>query len=246
MKNQKFVFVSYSSKDRQFVNQIVKTLEDMGISCWRAPEMIPAGSSYAKEIPKAIRECELFLLMLSRTSQESIWVEKEIDSAISSRKTIIPFQIDNTPLNDTFRFYLNNVQMISYAENPDMAMEDLKRMLEPFAVQKEPIAEVKDNTEDIPDSVIIKESHLKKIPEAAFESEAKTGKRSISYHNQSREEIVLAMQGRRAQLKYDDYQTIRDYLKKVGAASMAEIERDTGVPRRVIKDMFEDEDIIIH
>lgn len=105
MADRKSVFISYSSKDRAFVDRIVRKLEEMGIYCWQAPEHIPAGSSYAKEIPKAIRECEVFLLFLSERSQDSIWVEKETDSAISERKNIIPFQIDDAPLNETFRFY---------------------------------------------------------------------------------------------------------------------------------------------
>ena len=91
MADKKTVFISYSSKDREFVKQLVQTLKAMGIVCWVAPEMIPAGSSYAREIPKAIRECEVFLLLLSKTSQDSIWVEKETDSAISNRKNIFYF-----------------------------------------------------------------------------------------------------------------------------------------------------------
>ena len=113
----KTVFVSYSSKDRILVNQIVRIIENMGISCWKAPECIPAGSSYAREIPKAIAGCQVFLLMLSETSQDSIWVEKEIDNAITNRKTIIPLALDDKPLSDAFLFYLNNVQMISYYHN---------------------------------------------------------------------------------------------------------------------------------
>ena len=88
MADKGYVFVSYSSTDRIFVNKIVEELKNVGIRCWQAPGGIPAGSSYAREIPKAIRECEVFLLFLSGKSQASIWVEKETDSAISNRKKI--------------------------------------------------------------------------------------------------------------------------------------------------------------
>ena len=106
----KSVFISYSSKDERYIKKMTQMLEKMGISYWIAPDMIPAGSNYAREIPKAIRDCEIFLLVLSQASQQSIWVEKEIDSAIYYRKTIVPFQIDDSVMTDMFRFYLNNVQ----------------------------------------------------------------------------------------------------------------------------------------
>ena len=129
MSTEKYVFISYSSKDIVFVNKIVTILERMGVSYWKAPDMIPAGSNYAREIPNAILGCEVFLLVLSSTSQESIWVEKEIDSAIRKRKTVIPVQIDRAPMSEMFLFYLNNVQMISYSEDPENAIAELKYQL---------------------------------------------------------------------------------------------------------------------
>ena len=104
-------------------------LDKMGISYWIAPDMIPAGSNYAREIPGAIQCCEVFLLVLSKNSQQSIWVEKEIDSAINYRKTIVPFQIDDEPLTDMFRVHLNNVQTIYCVNRPKDAIEELKQRL---------------------------------------------------------------------------------------------------------------------
>ena len=116
------VFISYSSKDSKIVEKIVAMLKEAGISYWKAPEMIPAGSNYAREIPRAIAQCQVFLLVISSYSQESIWVEKEIDCAINDRKTIVPLKLTEDDLSDMFRFYLNNVQTISYAESHDQAL----------------------------------------------------------------------------------------------------------------------------
>ena len=134
---QSTVFVSYSSKDLEIVNYIVSKLQNMKISYWKAPEMIPAGSSYAKEIPKAIQNCQIVLLILSDSSQESIWVENEIDSAICNRKVIIPFQIKEMELNDTFKFYLNNVQTVMYYQNNEEAFKMLRAKLSPINSDKE-------------------------------------------------------------------------------------------------------------
>lgn len=125
----KSVFISYCSKDERYIRKMTQMLDKMGISYWIAPDMIPAGSNYAREIPGAIQCCEVFLLVLSKNSQQSIWVEKEIDSAINYRKTIVPFQIDDEPLTDMFRFYLNNVQTIYCVNRPKDAIEELKQRL---------------------------------------------------------------------------------------------------------------------
>lgn len=129
MAGGKSVFISYCSKDQKYVKKMTQMLGKMGISYWIAPDMIPAGSNYAREIPFAIRNCEVFLLVLSEASQNSIWVEKEIDSAIYYRKTIVPFQIDDSEMSELFRFYLNNVQTIHCVNRPKQAIAELKERL---------------------------------------------------------------------------------------------------------------------
>ena len=125
MPGHKSVFISYSSRDLVEVNIVVKALEDAGISYWKAPDMIPAGSNYAREIPKAICDCDVFLVLISQSSQESIWVEKEIDCAVNYRKTVVPLRISDCDLNQMFKFYLNNVQTINYLGNKNMSLKKL-------------------------------------------------------------------------------------------------------------------------
>ncbi len=126
MVQGKYVFISYSSRDISVVNMVLKTFDEMNVRYWKAPEMIPAGSSYAQEIVSAIENCSMVLVFLSRNSQNSQWVEKEIDSAVNYNKKIIPLMIDDYPMNAVFRFYLNNVQMIAYKNSPRIAIQELK------------------------------------------------------------------------------------------------------------------------
>lgn len=112
-------FISYSSKDIKIVEQIVDVLKNCGISYWKAPEMIPADSMYVKEVPKAIKNCSKVLFVVSQASQNSVWVEKEIDSAINARKSIIPVRIDDVPVNDMYSFYMSGVQMIDVGVQAD-------------------------------------------------------------------------------------------------------------------------------
>ena len=121
------VFISYSSKDYDKVNNVKNILEINGISCWMAPQSIPTGSSYAKEIPTAIRTCKVFLLMITSKSQESQWVPKEVSLALSDNKCVIPFVIEECILTDMFNFFLTDVQRYYAFE---LKSDSLKELVE--------------------------------------------------------------------------------------------------------------------
>lgn len=111
------VFVSYSSREADRANEIVKQLEAAGIPCWIAHRDIHPGSNYTTDIPKAIRECTHFLLALSASAEESVWVNKELATAIKRQKTILPLMIENFTISEGFEFLLEDVQIRNYCNN---------------------------------------------------------------------------------------------------------------------------------
>ncbi len=121
----KDVFISYKAEEFDEANWVKSTLETNGISCWMAPSCIPGGSSYAVEIPQAIREAKVFVLILSDKAQESKWVSREVDLAINEGKIVLPFMLENCKLKDDFNFYLTNVQRYAAFENKMAAMEKM-------------------------------------------------------------------------------------------------------------------------
>jgi Leucine-rich repeat (LRR) protein len=121
----KEVFISYKSEEFNDADFVRKSLEDAGISCWMAPNSITGGSSYAQEIPQAIRNCKVFVLILSENAQKSKWVPRELDQAINDGKTILPFMIENCALKDDFSFYLTNVQRYAAYENKERALNKM-------------------------------------------------------------------------------------------------------------------------
>ena len=130
------IFISYSSLDKKQVEDILHKIEDLQIRIWKAPESIKPGSNYAREIPKAIRESALFLLFFSKNSQKSIWVEKEVDTAVSARVRIIPIQLDESPMSDMYHFYLNNVQMIPLYPDCVNAIQELRQQIHDMIVRE--------------------------------------------------------------------------------------------------------------
>ena len=205
-------------------------------------------------------------------------MEKEIDNAICNRKTIIPFEIREVVLNDTFRFYLNNVQMISFAHNPEGAFDDLRRQIYQIIPELKQSG-VEANGQVHSNGMVTRKHSVAagdKVNVAAGTSQIaleqgdpKNRVLSIttaSGRNSNRgnsnalrmNRIPLACQYcgckdlenitigtyrcvRCGRENYDDFQTIRNYLEKAGATSASVIERDTGVPRRIIEYFFRDE-----
>ncbi len=226
------VFISYSSKDFLYVRGIVQMLKELGVSYWKAPEMIPAGSNYAREIPAAIRDCDVFLLVVSQFSQKSIWVEKELDTAINHRKKILPIKLDDEPLNDLFKFYLNNVQMISYDVEREKLVDFLREQLGQNFVK------IKEETTAVPaeetKKAFLKRHNALSMNKAPVECRFCKG----SIRETSKGVFVCLVCGKNS---YDYYQTVRRYLERNGNASAVMIERDTGVPRKAIEYLLKEE-----
>ena len=122
------VFVSYSSKEADRANEIVKQLEAAGIPCWIAPRDIGIGSNYTEDIPSAIEDCKHFMLILSPASQDSYWVNKELSYAISLRNEILPIQIEDFPIARRLRFQLADVQVRDYCANPQGVLREVIRL----------------------------------------------------------------------------------------------------------------------
>lgn len=118
-----YVFVSYSSKDVKTVKYIQSRLEAKGINCWRAPESIPTGADYTESIVEAIENCKAVLLVLSENSQQSNWVPKELDMAITNDKLIFPIKIDDSTIIKKIQFRLTDSQIIDANEDFEKTVE---------------------------------------------------------------------------------------------------------------------------
>jgi TolB-like protein len=106
------VFVSYASQDMAVANSIVENLEQHGLKCWIAPRDVKPGAQYADAIVRAINEAKAVVLVMSGSAVDSAHVAREIERAASKRKPIIPFRIDNAPLNPELEYFLSNSQWI--------------------------------------------------------------------------------------------------------------------------------------
>lgn len=136
-KNKPYVFISYRSTDKEVACETKSILKQNGIESWMAPESIPAGSDYGTEIPKALKECSAFVILLSKDAQQSRWIPKEIDGAINNGKIIIPFRIDDCDILDSFDFRLCDSQRIEAYNRMSEAYDELVECLKALVITKE-------------------------------------------------------------------------------------------------------------
>src|ERR1700733_87382 len=78
---KKFVFISYTFQDREFVEKLASDLASHGIRAWFAEKEIEIGDSWSSQIQKAIEEADAFLYILSRSSLKSRWVQEALKAS---------------------------------------------------------------------------------------------------------------------------------------------------------------------
>jgi hypothetical protein len=68
-------FISYSTKDQEFTDQLHADLQNKGVRCWFAPHDVRAGQKLHLQIEEAVRVYDRLLLILSEHSMSSEWVQ---------------------------------------------------------------------------------------------------------------------------------------------------------------------------
>lgn len=106
----KDVFISYHQDARQAALALRAALEKEKISVWMAPDDIKNGFTYASSVPYAIEGCKVFVPILSADSERSVWMPKEIDTAVNSGKIIIPYSLKGQDVSDSIGFYLTGIE----------------------------------------------------------------------------------------------------------------------------------------
>jgi TIR domain len=99
------LFISYSSKDRKFVNDLCIRLSKAGVTFWLDLNEIKPGEYIRDKISRGIDSARFMLLILSPNSVQSEWVKREIDAAMireieSKNVTVIPLLIGDVLPND--------------------------------------------------------------------------------------------------------------------------------------------------
>lgn len=122
------VFISYSTPDKKMADAACAVLERHRIRCWIAPRDILPGVEYGAAIVESIRSCKVFVLIFSGHANESGHVRREVELAISSGSTILPFRVEDILPAGAMAYALNNTHWLDAFTPP--VEEKLEKLAE--------------------------------------------------------------------------------------------------------------------
>ena len=112
------VFLSHSSKDKEFVRELYRRLTRDGVSCFFDTESIGWGDNWVRALESALDECEHIVFVLSPDFCNSEWVEVERTSSIANdpagrNRKILPLLLEPFDHLPTFPRFLRQLQAVA-------------------------------------------------------------------------------------------------------------------------------------
>jgi hypothetical protein len=111
-------FISHASEDAAIAATITDYLESNGVSCWVAPRDITPGREYSAEIVEAIESSAVFVLVLSENANESIFVKREVERAVSKGKPVFPIRVREVLPSRSLELFISSENWIDAWQPP--------------------------------------------------------------------------------------------------------------------------------
>jgi len=129
-----YLFLSHSSKEYDIAEKICEYLEENGHSCFLAPRDIRSGHIYAQEIMEGIEQTDAMLVLLSKAANESPHVLREVESAVSKKKAVFVYQLEEVELSKSLQYFLMTHQWIG-----KVSADDYEEILQSICQYEQPI-----------------------------------------------------------------------------------------------------------
>ncbi|MCT4637458.1 MAG: toll/interleukin-1 receptor domain-containing protein [Bacteroidales bacterium] len=110
------IFLSHNKKDKDFIVKIANDLRSCGVDVWYDEWEIPPGESLRKKIfEDGISSCDVFFVYLTPNSIDSVWVQRELDSALvhemSLKDSFLLLYVDNDTSRDRLTMDLKTLNI---------------------------------------------------------------------------------------------------------------------------------------
>ena len=157
------IFICHSSLDKNKVNEILKTLEEDGNTCWISSRNIPWDSdNYWDNITKAIKSCNIFLCLNSINTMQSNDCRREVEIASDlDKKKRIEYKLDEARDITLFKAFFTGqwitnindllIKVYDLKTKEAKLKKEAKKLLESkeYEKAKEAFLEVKKTSEDL-------------------------------------------------------------------------------------------------
>ena len=124
------VFLSNSSRDQVFVDQLAATLQTHGVPTWYSRINIVGAQQWHDEIGAALKRCDWLIVILSPHSVESLWVKRELLFALQQNhfeEKIIPLLLQDCD-HERLSWTLSIFQMIDFKHDFKEGCRELFRI----------------------------------------------------------------------------------------------------------------------
>ncbi|MBU2651738.1 MAG: toll/interleukin-1 receptor domain-containing protein, partial [Bacteroidetes bacterium] len=99
-------FISHSSKDSQIAERVCAYFESNGLNCWIAPRDVTPGSNFDEEIIEGIENSKVFILLISKDSNMSDHVHRELHVAAENGNAIFPVRLEDIKPSNKLKYLL--------------------------------------------------------------------------------------------------------------------------------------------
>ena len=125
----KEAFLSHSKKDRAFADKLLKLLRFHRVRVWYSRRSLVPAQKWHSEIGRALARCDWFIVVLSRNSAESEWVERELVYALNHpqyRDHIVPVLKERCNY-EKLSWTLGGFQFVDFTKDFEGGCRDLLR-----------------------------------------------------------------------------------------------------------------------
>jgi len=146
-------FLSYTQQDQAIAKRISSDLATEGIQVWFDQQQILAGDSILDRIREGIRTADYLIVLLSKHSSQSEWMEREIGVAFEKfgkeeTTAIIPVSIDGTPVPQRF----SKIRYVNLTEGHEQAIKEIVNRIKRDCATKVDLEKVI-NTNDLAEDI---------------------------------------------------------------------------------------------
>jgi len=148
------IFVSNAKDDKSNAKKLVSKLESNGIKCYTLPRDKSQGN-----VEKLLSESNIFILILSKHTQNSTEVTEQIKIAYDNNCHIIPFKTSATNNSMSLQYFLHSLEWVDAHEDGfNEAYEVLLEIIEELTGKK--VKSSKSKPKSSNDSFELKKSYL--------------------------------------------------------------------------------------
>lgn len=137
------VFISYSRRDMLIADEICKSIQSVGLSCFTDRNNIPPGSDYVEYLRTAIRRCKIFLYIASDNSYNSQWSHYELKEFLDEQsiQELFVYVVDNCELPEDLLNEIDEksirIRRPSGAEKRDGSITDIELAIQLLKTSEE-------------------------------------------------------------------------------------------------------------